>query len=39
MMNNMINGGETERVKKINVKKIKEKQTKSNKVKKTSKKD
>ena len=35
----MINGGETERVKKINVKKIKEKQTKSNKIKKTNKKD
>lgn len=39
IMNNMINGGETERVKKINVKKIKEKQTKSNKIKKTNKKD
>ena len=39
IMKNMINGGETERVKKINVKKIKEKQTKSNKIKKTNKKD
>lgn len=39
IINNMINGGETERVKKINVKKIKDKQTKNNKVKKTSKKD